>query len=149
MKSYENSKKQSPSLINYTNNSFSKKKQDPIKQSGCIYNNEVPQSQQELQKIIQIYQIQYFDPSIQLPQPLDIQISYEHLIDLYTELEQEVTFRKTTFKAKQYFASKDPRYLQINKNEKIEAISQIEGWILGKNEFGHIGCCAYSYIQKL
>ncbi|CAD8064090.1 unnamed protein product [Paramecium sonneborni] len=149
MKSYDNSKKQSPSLIYHTENSFSEKKQDQIKQSGCLYNYEIPQTQQELQKIIQMYSIQYFDPSIQLPQPLDIKITYEHLIDLYTELEQEMTFRKTNYKAKQYFASIDPRYLQINKNEKIEVISQIEGWILGKNEFGHIGCCADTYIQRL
>ncbi|CAK65761.1 unnamed protein product (macronuclear) [Paramecium tetraurelia] len=149
IKSNDNSKKQSPSVIYHTESSFSEKKQDPIKQSGCLYNYEVPQTQQELLKIIQMYSIQYFDPSIELPQPLDVKISYEHLIDLYTELEQEVTFRKTTYRAKQYFASIDPRYLQINKNEKIEAISQVEGWILGKNEFGHIGCCADSYIQKL
>jgi hypothetical protein len=34
----------------------------------------------------------------------------------------------------------------ICKGEKIEAISAVEGWILGKNEFGHIGCCAETYI---
>lgn len=42
----------------------------------------------------QMYNLEYFDPLLSLPPPLNNQISYENIIDLYGEIESDLTFRK-------------------------------------------------------
>jgi len=41
-----------------------------------------------------MYDLEYFNPSLLLPQPLNDQITYENIIDLYGEIESDLTFRK-------------------------------------------------------
>lgn len=61
------------------------------------------------------YEIEYFDPTLQLPNPLNPKFTYENIIDLYGELENDMTFRKQIYQGISYFASSDPRYLKITK----------------------------------